>query len=221
MDDIISNWELTKSQSAYHFDNRKTDPRWDCVKGLGRFTSNWDKELEQVIESAKPVSWRTRSETGYPNQYIDKEEYDLLAAGADPNLIIANFEYNLPPIFRKMCDTIGLDKRQDRIHVQWTGQVFNKHIDKLGKMNKEDPTKVVRIMIQLTDWEQGHFAQYGNYTYSHWRSGDIHTFDWKHVPHSSANAGLSPRVSLLTTGVITEKFLKFLETASNTYEILL
>jgi hypothetical protein len=214
-----SNWEMTKDKSAYHFDNWKVDQRWDCVKGIGRFMGDWSTELEEVIQSAKPASWRTRTESGIPDKYVDKEEYDLSNAGADPNMIITNMEYTLAPVFREMCDIIGLSNRMDRIHVQWPGQVFNKHIDKLEKMNPEDPSKVMRIMVQLTDWEQGHFSQYGNYTYSHWRAGDIHTFDWKNVPHSSANASMVPRVSLLTTGTVTDKTKAFLERASNTYEI--
>jgi hypothetical protein len=219
METSESNWEMLKAKSAYHFDNWKTDARWDCVQGIGRFLGNWEYELAEVIKSAQPVTWRTRSEDGKPNKHINKEEYDLSAAGADPNMTIANFEYKLEPVFREMCDKIGLTNRFDRIHVQWPGQVFTKHIDKLQKVNPEDPSKVMRIMVQLTDWDQGHFAQYGNYTYSHWRAGDIHTFDWKNVPHSSANAGLTPRVSLLTTGVVTDKTLRFLEEAKNTYEI--
>jgi hypothetical protein len=76
-------------------------------------------------------------------------------------------------------------------------------------------------MIQLTDWDQGHFSQYGNFTYQGWKAGDIHTFDWHNVPHSSANAGLTPRVSLLTTGTLTTKTIEFLSAAKNkhTFEV--
>ena len=214
-----SNWELQKSKSSYHFDTSIVDPRYDNVQGLGKFTGDWSQELEQVIESARPVSWRTRSKTGEAGKWIDQEEYDLKEANADPNMIITNMEYNLSPVFREMCDKIGLANREDRIHVQWPGQVFTIHIDKLEKIYPEDPTKVMRIMIQLTDWEQGQFAQYGNYTHQGWKAGDIYTFAWKHTPHSSANASLKPRVSLLTTGIKTKTTRDFLKEAFDKKEI--
>ncbi len=214
-----SNWEMLKAKSAYHFDNWTMDQRWDCVQGIGKFMGNWEEELKLVIDSAKPVTWRTRAKDGEPNKFIESEEYDLESFGIDPKSPIANFEYKLEPVFREMCDKIGLSDRIDRIHVQWPGQVFSKHLDRLGKLYKEDPKKIMRIMVQLTDWDQGHFSQYGNFTYSHWKAGDIHTFDWKNVPHSSANAGHTPRVTLLTTGLITDKTLAFLEQAQHTPEI--
>lgn len=219
METSKSSWEMLKSKSAYHFDNWKTDQRWDCVQGIGKFIGNWETELESVIKSAHPVSWRTRSRSSEPNRFIEHEEYDLKTAGVDPASVIANFEYELEPVFREMCDKIGLSNRMDRVHVQWPGQVFNKHLDRLGKLYDADPKKIMRIMVQLTDWDQGHFSQYGNFTYSHWRAGDIHTFDWRNVPHSSANAGHTPRVTLLTTGLVTDKTLEFLEQARHTPEI--
>jgi hypothetical protein len=209
-----SNWEIQKSKSLYHFNNSIIDPKWDCVEELGKFVGNWKNDVDDVIKSAKPATWRSRSKSGNPNQLIDAEENDLKNIGADVNMIISNLDYNLNPIFQKMCNIIGLSNSENRLHVQWPGQVFVKHIDKLEKFNLKDPSKIMRIMIMLTDWDQGHFNQYGNFTYQGWKSGDIHTFDWKNVPHSSANAGLTPRVSLLTTGVITNTTLDFLKISS-------
>lgn len=217
----LSNWETQKTKSAYHFDTKVIDPRWDTVIGIGRVAGDWQDEIAQVLETAKPVTWRNRSKTGQPNLVIDAEEYDLLEAGADVNLKIANFEYNLTPKFKAICEMIGLENREDRIHVQWTGQVFNLHIDRIEKFNPQDPSKVMRIMINLTDWEPGHFVQYGNFNHTRWRSGDIYTFDWRHVPHSSANASLRPRVSLLTTGTVGAKTREFLNLAKNQREIIL
>jgi hypothetical protein len=135
--------------------------------------------------------------------------------------VISNFEYNLTPTFQKICDLIGLENAENRVHVQWPGQVFTVHIDKLEKFNPTDPSRVMRIMINLTDWEPGHFNQYGNFNHTRWRAGDIHTFAWQHVPHSSANASLKPRVSLLTTGIVGEVTKQFLAQAKNSKEIQL
>jgi hypothetical protein len=182
---------------------------------------NWETELQSVIESAKAVTWRTRAKDGEPNKFIDSEEYDLETFGIDPKSPIANFEYELEPVFKEMCNKIGLSNAINRVHVQWPGQVFSKHLDRLDKLYNEDPKKIMRVMVQLTDWDQGHFSQYGNFTYSHWRAGDIHTFDWKNVPHSSANAGHTPRVTLLTTGIVREKTQEFFNLARSQKEIKL
>jgi hypothetical protein len=98
----------------------------------------------------------------------------------------------------------------ERIHVQMPGEVWNLHLDKLEKWAPEAPETVIRIQVALTDWEQGHFWSYGNHIHSQWRAGDITTFDWQNIPHSTANAGHSPRVTFQLTGVITEKTTSFL-----------
>jgi hypothetical protein len=104
----------------------------------------------------------------------------------------------------------GLDDAMTRIHVQVPGQVWNLHLDKLEKWNPENPDSVLRVQIQLTDWEPGQFWSYGNYHHSMWSAGDVTTFNWQHVPHATANAGLEPRVTLQVTGVQTERTRDFL-----------
>jgi hypothetical protein len=43
-----------------------------------------------------------------------------------------------------------------------------------------------------------------------WAAGEVTTFDWLNVPHCTANAGLSPRVTLQITGIRTEQTEDFL-----------
>jgi hypothetical protein len=102
-----------------------------------------------------------------------------------------------------------------RIHVQTPGQVWNLHLDKLEKWMPADPTQVVRYFVQLTDWQPGHFWSYGNYMWSGWQAGDVSTFDWLNVPHSTANAGHTPRATLQVTGIKTSATNKFLNTLKN------
>jgi hypothetical protein len=66
------------------------------------------------------------------------------------------------------------------------------------------------LFVQLTDWQPGQFWQYGNYNWSQWRAGSVTTFDWQNVPHSTANAGFHPRVTLQITGIKTDKTEAFL-----------
>jgi hypothetical protein len=98
----------------------------------------------------------------------------------------------------------------ERIHVQQPGEVWNLHIDKLQKWSPEDPTKIGRYFVQLTDWQPGQFWEYGNHHWNQWRAGDVSTFDWANMPHSTANAGHHPRVTFQLTGVITDQTRRFL-----------
>ena len=204
-----SNWELTKQRSQYHFDTNQLIPYWDGVQKLGYIAPNWKIELAEAIEQAKPVTWRTR---GNPNdkkirstEEHDLEEYDLESYGMDKNYIVTNMNYNLAPVFQNIADQFCLEDSMARIHVQYPGQVWNLHLDKLEKWMPENPSKVVRYFIQLTDWQMGHFWNYGNYMWSGWSAGDVSTFDWINVPHSTANAGHVPRATLQITGIKTDK----------------
>jgi len=206
---MISNWELTKQRSQYHFDTERLDPKWDTVEKLGRIAPCWEVELASAIEQAQPVTWRTRGKPGdekvRSNEEHDREEYDLESYGMDKNYIVTNMNYDIAPVFQNIADQFCLEDSMARIHVQHPGQVWNLHLDKLEKWMPNDPEKVVRYFIQLNNWEMGHFWSYGNYMWSGWRAGDVSTFDWLNVPHSTANAGHVPRATLQITGIKTSE----------------
>ena len=208
-----SSWEITKQRSTYHFDNTKFDPDQDKVTHLGNINPFWLHELETIKKLAKPKTWRTRGKgLDRPANEYNEEEYDLEQFGYGKDFVIGNLTWEVPEIFNKILDGLGMDNSKMRLHVQNPGQVWNLHLDKLEKWNPEDPNKVMRIMIALNDWEPGHFFSYGNYIYSGWRAGDVTTFDWQNIPHSTANAGHNPRITLQITGVITDKTKDFLST---------
>jgi hypothetical protein len=75
---------------------------------------------------------------------------------------------------------------------------------------------VLRVQIQLTDWESGQFWSYGNYCHSRWRAGEVTTFDWQNLPHATANASHHPRVTLQVTGVRTPATDQYLAQLANT-----
>jgi len=215
-----SSWDFTKAVSAYHFNSSVTDPRWDTVIGLGRFTPVWQDKLDYIVNNSEPATWATRGYKGKGVPPPDKDQiaetYDLERAGVDPKKIITHLNWEIPPVLQKISELFGMTDTMSRIHVQRPGELWNLHIDKLQKWCPKDPSKVMRVMIQLTDWQPGQFWEYGNYHYSRWRAGDVTTFDWQNVPHSTANAGHHPRVTLQLTGVITDGTQKFLQTLRNT-----
>lgn len=212
---MISSWDETKQKSQYHFDNTIMDPRWDTVIGLGHVNADFKSMLDNIVDNSKPANWETRGYKGQgkdiPPVDLAKEEYDLERIGADPKMIITHLNWDIPPVLQQISDSFGMEDSMNRIHVQMPGELWNLHIDKLQKWCPENPHKVLRVMINLTDWQQGHIMGYGNYVHTKWRAGDITTFDWQNVPHYSANAGHSPRVTFQITGVMTEKTIEFIQ----------
>jgi hypothetical protein len=212
---MISSWDTTRERSKYHFDSKTIDPLYDTVIRLGHITPNWQHQLDDIMQHADPVSWRTRGDPrkpSRPEEELSAEEYDLERAGYDKDAKVTNMNWNIPDNLQAIADAFALDDCMTRIHVQHPGQVWNLHMDKLEKWNKEDPSTVSRYMIQLTDWQPGHFWSYGNYLFTGWTAGDVTTFDWQNVPHSTANAGHFPRVTLQVTGIRTAKTEEFLKT---------
>ena len=220
-----SSWDIRKSKSQYHFDAALFDPRWDQLQRLGRFEGDWSQELAEVLATAEPTTWRTRLHNRRHNisPMIAQEEQDLINANCDPNIVLLRMlhEEHIPKKFLDMAKLFGLGMGNIRVHVQYPGEVFTQHIDKLSsfswknerkiwKRSTSDLNQIKRIVVFLTDWAPGHFYQFGNDSVQGWRAGDIHTFDWANVPHCTANAGHTPRVTLQATGhysIVTRSFI--------------
>jgi hypothetical protein len=210
---MSSSWDETRKRSRYHFDPQKHDPKYDTVIRLGRVINNWSHLLPGIVANSDPVTWRTRGNPNKPSRpesELAAEEYDLERAGYGRDYKVTDLNWNIPPELQQLADSFGFADSMTRIHVQHPGQVWNLHLDKLEKWCPEDPFQVMRVMIQLSDWQPGHFWIYGNYHFSGWQAGDVTTFDWINVPHATANAGLVPRVTLQVTGIYTDKTHEFL-----------
>jgi hypothetical protein len=214
MSEIQSSWDRTRAQSTYHFNPKLIDQPQDVVHLLGHIEPTWLEDLPAIIEKSRPATWETRGYKGEgvppPREDLLAEEYDIERVGADPKMIITNLNWEIPPSLQAISDQFGLDDCMNRIHVQWPGQCWNLHIDKLNKWCPEDPSRVLRVFVQLTDWQPGQFWEFGNYHWNHWRAGDVVSFDWANMPHSTANAGHNPRVTFQMTGIKTARTFDFL-----------
>lgn len=210
-----SSWDETRATSTYHFDSTRVDSAESVFTRLGHVPVTWSNDLESIIERSRPATWATRGYKGegvdIPRPDLAAEEYDLERVGADPDMIITNLNWYIPASLQSLSNQLGLVDCMNRIHVQYPGQVWNLHIDKLQKWCPEDPSRVMRIFVQLTDWQPGQFWEYGNFHWNHWRAGDVSTFDWPNIPHSTANAGHHARVTFQLTGVRTVRTEEFLE----------
>jgi hypothetical protein len=211
-----SSWDKLVEKSTYHFDSKKVDTKDDVVTSLGYIDPTWGDELQQILADAKPANWETRGFKGegvfVPKPELADEEYDLERVGIDPKVIITDLAWKLGPKLQAISDAFGLEDCMDRIHVQKPGQLWHLHIDKLYKWFPEDPSRIGRYFVQLTDWQPGQFWEYGNFHWNQWRAGSVTSFDWKNLPHSTANAGFHPRVTLQLTGIITDRTKTFLRT---------
>jgi len=211
---MISNWDETKAKSNYHFDAKRVDRREDVIRYLGHITPTWTDSVAEIIATSKPATWATRGYKGEgvapPREDQVKEDYDLERSGYGKDYQITHLNWTIPPELKKISDDFGLEDCMERIHVQKPGEVWNIHLDKLQKWCPEDPSRVMRIFIALTDWAPGQFWEYGNYHYNQWRAGDVTSFDWANIPHSTANAGMQPRVTFQLTGVATGKTYDYL-----------
>lgn len=208
-----SSWEETVATSNYHFDNKINDSH--LIEHLGTLPNTWEGDVERIIHNSKPATWATRGYKGEgipnPSEDLKAEEYDIERIGADPDMVITNMNWIIPGSLHNITKQFALNDCMERIHVQYPGQVWNRHMDKLQKWNPEDPSSVLRVFIQLTAWQPGQFWEIGNYQYSGWEAGAVFTFDTNNIPHCTANAGHHPRVTFQITGIKTEQTIAFLE----------
>lgn len=220
--DFKSNWDWTVAHSEYHFDPSVKEGVGDWFDILGRFSGDWKSERDALVAASMPINWETRKFYGDRDDVspmLAQEEYDIAQGGGDPKaLMLTNMVDDLEnfPTLYAMADYFGLEGEgvKKRVHVQLTGQMFNRHIDKLWDRCPEDPERVARITIMLDDWQPGQFYMYGNYVYSHWSAGEAHIFDWANVPHATANASNSPRPTIQITGLKTDRTREIIANAS-------
>ena len=212
-----SNWDYIKNTfSNYHFDKWKFDEEGDWFDVLGRFEldPNMQNILTKMEEESKKIGWHDLTtmavHPGFPggqSPLHDLEEYDRRASGIQGEFTQIVPEQSMFEIeeIQKLATYWKLKRLRTRIHVQMPGQTFIQHIDKLWHRNPADPTKVLRIMVALQDYEPGQIITYGNAVYTRWRAGDISTFDTHNVPHASVNLSKSPRPFLVITGIRTDE----------------
>ena len=209
---IYSNWELSKANSVYHFDNTRQDQPGEWFWVIGRFNNVWHADLEAIKTASRSMTWENRKFTmgrqGPVSPLLAQEEYDVAQGGGDPKMSLVDIFDDIQSYsnLQRIVDFFALEQAHARVHVQRTGQVFNRHIDKLGDLYPGVAhDRIIRFAVMLEDWEPGQFYQYGTAMYEHWQAGDVHWFDWPNVPHATANASNHARYTLQITGIKTNQ----------------
>lgn len=219
-----SSYEYTKTFSNYHFDKWVVEGDGDWYHSLGRFEGDWSADVEKIIEKSKDLSWDQSTKSGLRPGFANgqtpmaaQEEYDRKQHGladVDQTQLVVENSLSQFDFVQKMVNYWCLEKPSYRIHVQWPGQAFGMHIDKLWHRCPEDPSRIIRICINLADFEPGQVMCYGNATYTQWRAGDVHMFDTLNVPHGTMNLSTNPRPNLVITGLRTDATDQKLASAS-------
>jgi len=216
-----SNWEYTKTLSTYHFEPFIKEEHGDWFDIIGQFEGNWSSDLKILKEISENLTWKELSSSGKHPGFktgvsitIDQESEDRRVRGLTDNaftqLVLHDDVMSLKS-FRKMVDFWNLENVAVRGQIQKPGQCYIMHIDKLWHRCPADPSRIIRIVINLADYAQGQLVQYGNYNFMQWRKGQIHTFDHFNVPHCTANMSDVDRPILVITGLKTEKTNQILQ----------
>ena len=209
-----SSWEYTKNRSKYHFDDKRIDNPGEWFRVLGHCENTWTQELDYIKSRTRPMTWRNRKSIAVSSRptrlspHIEQEEYDIVQGGGNPEMELTDVfdDFDSVPNLKNLYQQFALDQAKPRVHVQRTGQVFNQHIDKLDLVYPDsDPADIIKLVVMLEDWRPGQFYIFGTYTYTHWRAGEVHWFDWFNTPHSTANASHYPRYSINIMGLRTDK----------------
>jgi len=174
---------------------------------IGQITGDWNLNLEDlqlnVSESLDNNDYADQSEVQFKKQHNFDHGYK---------------EYQANDLANAIANALGFTDYKAAINLQEPGSIKNLHADSLNgwfkdvekfknmpldkKLKQPEGTQGLhRIFIALTDWKPGWMWQFGVDHWTDWKKGDVVHFDWRNVPHCTANAGYLPRPILKITGI--------------------
>jgi len=237
--DFDSREEFFRYLGYYHYDKNRDET--DSYKILGKVTQDFSKEviwLKENIETIKK-NWNDQSPAQVAKSVKElgpKAQAVMAAQSNDKKL--AGYKDNQPmyrvnnadpnSVFYKVAEKLGLEYPLARWHIQFPGEMTFWHVDIFNPAHKFLPpiahnlpdekighdNNIRRIMVALEDWDWGQVAMFGKTSYTGWTAGDIVYWPYG-MPHALANCGLTPRMSISITGMITPLFKENLEKVQN------
>ena len=173
----------------------------------GHVTPVWTDEhkhfdyIKQPIKETEITVWRDK---GYYHASFSGGMYD----SRNP----------MPDWVNYVATKIGLSNSGYVFYKMETLDIMPTHVDHFETYERvfgvtRDNT--YRALVFLEDWKPGQFYQYGNHTYTGWKAGEAHIFDWANVPHSTANASMYARPLLQVTGLKTKKTRELINNGSS------
>ena len=205
--DLLKNPEFNWTECMLSLSNYK--PGDYSFEKIGSIGGSWNFQQDNLILKA--------SQSLDNNDYADKSEIDFKK---QHNFDHGYIEYESDQLAHSIAKALGFTDYKAAINVQEPGSIKNLHADSLNGWFKDvDKYKNVkldkhlkqpvgtqglhRVFIALTDWQPGWMWQFGVDHWTNWKKGDVINFDWRNVPHCTANAGYSSRPILKITGIST------------------
>ena len=212
MNKIKSLFEYRKSLNDWHYDPlvKSTDYQYvGRFEGISRYI-----HLIDWPSMTSGVSFPVDGEKVDENSFPQLQKKDNLSWGYTPE---ATRKYhlfdNIPDKFKEIAELTGLSGHTIAILKQPAGATNPWHYDThyaVGQKNnltEDEISKTTkRYLIMLEDWHWGHFVQIGNNVLSQWKAGDIFTWPFG-MWHTSANAGIVPKLTMQVTGIVTKDSL--------------
>jgi hypothetical protein len=101
-----------------------------------------------------------------------------------------------------LASTFNLREMGWAFYKMTTGVILPRHVDQFVRYKKlfpEDKGTIVRVLVMLEDWQDGHYLDLADRQATEWKAGDY--FWWTELgPHTAANIGVADRYTLQLTG---------------------
>jgi hypothetical protein len=222
---VPTSWNERRKRSSYHWDNKIDDENSPMVwLDKVSFRGDWKHEIDHAV-------YDVTTNCNMSKLMERNSAQESLSLGLNP--MLKSFRcLSTPgnqPLIHSMISRLGIEAENVRIHQQMPGDFNLLHMDTMSMHIKhetntdidydkiDDPeVDTVRVVIALNDWQWGHFFQLGNRMWYQWDAGDVLYWDWKNLPHSTANAGHVPRYAGIITGRPTDKFWSLMNSKEKT-----
>lgn len=215
-----SYWEWNKENFPWHYD---PSSKQKDVQYVGRFTcDNFEEVVQQAVSRFKPedeydeVSFKGEPYNDEAKEIMEGYHNDLTRAGfTKHNTGGRQTRDHLPRQLVEMAQKSGLWNPQIMFLEQPPGKFIPWHRDSYNNYRRNfakvsDEHEVIRYLVQLNDWQWGHYVSVGNDVIHQYQIGDIHCWP-EGIYHCTGNAGLWPRYCLTITGCVTPSALHLQE----------
>jgi hypothetical protein len=214
-----SYWEWNKENFSWHYDpsSKQSD-----VQYVGRFIHDkMDLYVQEAVENLSDddcydeVSFKGKPFNKESAEIMEGYHNDLTRAGYTTHNTGGRQTRDLGAFFNMLGQASGLWNPQIMFLEQPPGKFVPWHRDSYNNYRRNhakvsDDTEVIRYLVQLNDWQWGHYVSVGNDVIHQYKMGDIHCWP-EGIYHCTGNAGLWPRYCLTITGCVTDSALHLKE----------
>lgn len=202
---------LEEEKEEWHFDPARIENDYSIVGNIKDAVENWEKlvrfgydmdltvEKNSIFDFVRSQNKNDDTEIVHVTNLIRSMGYDQESAAQ-----FKTYSDLYPEVFAPLADAFDLTNPDFSIIHQRPGWVCPWHYDMFNyyirKYKVSDPRSIRRYLVFLDDWIWGHYVLVGNSIVHQWRAGDVITWPYR-MRHLTANAGLTPKLTLQVTGV--------------------